>query len=135
MSSNRYQPATADGLAISTWCSPERARGYLTNLASGSGTSINTYEYYVDGYKLTGTDAAFNTDHEKALATHPPRPIVVERQTADNELKRTHPNECDTLYAGGAAKWIRDQEWITVTTFPPRWAYAIARYYWDQPDD
>ena len=60
-------------------------RGYLTNLASGSGTSINTYEYYVGGYKRTGADAVFDTDHEKALATHPSRPIVFElRPTITN---------------------------------------------------
>ncbi len=77
--------------------------------------------------KRTDADAVFDSDHEKALATHPSRPIVVELRPAGNELKQTHPNGYNTTYTDGAAKWIRYQEWITVTTFPQRWAYVIAR--------
>ena len=77
--------------------------------------------------KRTDADAVFDSDHEKALATHPSRPIVVELRSAGNDLKRTHPNGYDISCAGGAAEWMRYQEWITVTTFPQRWAYVIAR--------
>jgi|GEM_PF-3474589 hypothetical protein len=81
--------------------------------------SINTYEYCVAGYKRTGADDVFDTDHEKTLAIHPSLATAFELIRADLESKRTYPNVLDVSCAGAAAKWRRYQEWITVTIFPP----------------
>jgi len=89
---------------VRSWCSPKRAGGYLTNLASGSDSSIDTCEYCLDGYKRTGADAVFGTGHEKTLAPHPSWPIADERETAFRELIRTYAILSGSINTGGAAK-------------------------------
>lgn len=125
---------------------PKRAGGYLTNLASGSDTSIDTCEYCLDGYKRTGAAAVFGTGHEKTLAPHSAWPIVDERGNALSELIHTNTNLFGSIRADAAAEMdtvsgmdYGDNLSATVgvrhCSRKPLAGFNTVRYYWDQQDD